>query len=161
MLRIESHVEPVILDISTLIGATLDNLCLHRAILIGEDLQNGSFIKTDLRGAELDNANLSSADLSEASLIVAFLKNAILRNAILRNARLIGANFTNANLEQSDLTGADIGGANFKDARLFGAKMLCDRIDSAIFEGAYFDKSTKWPEEFNPINKGAILVDKI
>lgn len=37
--------------------------------------------------------------------------------------------------------------------------MLCERINEALFEGAYFDVYTKWPEGFDPISKGAILVD--
>ena len=66
--------------------------------------------------------------------------------------------FTNADLTKSDLTNANVKGAIFKGAHLEGAVMICQELDMAQLDGAYYNFSTVWPEGFDPISKGAIFV---
>ena len=100
--------------------------------------QRASLTAADLRGATLTNADLTNADLRNAILKYADLRSAYLRNAILEGADLRYAILKYADLRSAYLTGAD----------LFGASL----------SGATFDKETKFPEGFDPVAHGMILV---
>ena len=65
--------------------------------------------------------------------------------------------FSNADLSSADMTGASVTGAIFKGSRLDGAVMLCQGLEDAKLDGAVYTDLTVWPEEFNPVQKGAIL----
>jgi uncharacterized protein YjbI with pentapeptide repeats len=82
-----------------------------------------------LASAIFNGSNLSWADLSEATLTEASLVGANLRSANLRKAVLAGA----------DLRGADLTGAELKGARL--------RV-------AWYDRSTRFPDGFDPRQAG-------
>jgi len=101
---------------------------LHEAGLIGEGI---AVVK--LNGADLRSANLESASL----------RNAHLASVDLAYANLSYANLDNGNLGNADLHGADLTEANLRDANL---------------RDALYDKSTKWPERFDPKKAGAVLL---
>lgn len=101
---------------------------LHEAGLIGEGI---AIVK--LNGADLRSANLESASL----------RNAHLASVDLAYANLSYANLDNGNLGNADLHGADLTEANLRDANL---------------RDALYDKSTKWPERFDPKKAGAVLL---
>jgi uncharacterized protein YjbI with pentapeptide repeats len=52
----------------------------------------------------------------------------------------MGVNLIGANLSGADLTGAD--------------------LDCAVLQGALYDKTTQWPEGFDPLSAGAICQDE-
>ncbi|MEW4372560.1 pentapeptide repeat-containing protein [Paenibacillus sp. JQZ6Y-1] len=146
------------LDISSLQGANLNGLELHRAILSHQDVSYSSLVCTNLRGAELFQTNLSHSVLTSALLMTAYLQHANLEYSNLSQARCAGADFQGSNLSQSTFTQADIWKADFTGANLKGVIMLCERISDAIFTNAIYDDSTIWPSFFDPALSGAIKV---
>lgn len=72
-------------------AAKCDGVNLKAIQASGVDLHFGSFVKADLRGANLSYSDLSNADL---------------RGADLRGADLSGTDLRGANLDGADLTGA-------------------------------------------------------
>src|SRR2546427_587010 len=65
-------------------------------------------------------------------------EKADLHSALLIHAPLAGAFLVDANLRQADLAGADLTNANLTGAR--------------------YDARTRWPDGFDPVKHGAILV---
>jgi len=111
---------------------------LHEAGLIGEGI---AIVK--LNGADLRSVNLESASLRNAHLVSVDLAHANLSYANLSYANLSYANLDNGNLGNADLHGADLTEANLRDANL---------------RDVLYDKSTKWPERFDPKKAGAVLL---
>ena len=72
-----------------------------------------------------------------------------LRGAILRGVNLRGANLRDANLAGADLRMSDLSAANLYGCDLTGAK----------FEHALYTSETTWPEDFEPQERGAVLVE--
>lgn len=87
----------------------------------------------DLSGAKLTGAKLPGAKLEKASMTGADLTGASLTRAVLRGSDLRGAR-----LQSADLTGADLTGANLANA--------------------LYDPQTRWPEGYDPLKHGALLV---
>ena len=54
----------------------------------------------------------------------------------------------------ADLKWANLKWANLRQADLRGAKLM-----GADLTGARYDTDTKWPEGFDPVAAGAVLVD--
>jgi hypothetical protein len=92
-------------------------------------------------GANLQGANFVGADLARANL-----KKANLRGACLVRAQCFDAN----------LRGADLRDANLRDALLAGADLRWAQLSGARLQGAVYDKSTRWPQGFNPKKHGAM-----
>jgi uncharacterized protein YjbI with pentapeptide repeats len=118
--------------IISLEGAPLEAADLHGAMLACVDLS-----RTDLRGADLSHTDLSDAYLAGARLGSANIGEATLSGAILRTA----------DLQDAVLRDADLRGAVLTDADLRG----CD------LRGASYDRTTAWPESFDPVAAGALL----
>ncbi len=72
------------------------------------------------------------------------LRRADLFGAGLEGADLSGADLNEANLYEADLNGSDLGGALLSGANLIGATA---------------NKSTTWPEGFDPVAAGVIFKD--
>lgn len=145
------------LPFNSLRGVSLDGLNLHRAILENMDLQETTFIKTNLRGALVANSNLDNCNLSDACLITAYFMNSSLTKANLNNCKATGCRFNGANLSKANLTGVDIFAADFSNSNLCGAIMMCERIEFAIFKDAIYSDATIWPIGFDPISAGCVL----
>ncbi|MCY4354495.1 MAG: pentapeptide repeat-containing protein, partial [Truepera sp.] len=73
---------------------------------------------------------------------------------------LTGANFTEANLRGADLHLTTAMLANFTKANLVGTDFRDADLLGAVFTEATFDRSTRWPELFDPVAKGAIDIDE-
>ena len=91
---------------------------------------------------DLISTNLSRANLSRAHLIEASLESANLRGANLRGTNLSGTQLYEANLERATLVGAKLREAI--------------RLESAKLKEAVYDKTTEFPEGFNPEEYGMI-----
>ena len=104
----------------------------------------------DLRGANLQGADLGEANLEGADLFWANLEGANLFGANLQSADLFGAKLEGANFGEANLQGADLGGAKLEGADLRGAKL----------QGAKYDADTIWPDGFDRIATGVILIDQ-
>jgi uncharacterized protein YjbI with pentapeptide repeats len=132
----------------------LRNRTLNGAHLEGADLTDTHLEVTSLFDAHLEraillDAHLEDAILSDCHLEAANLLGAHLEGAILTRARLEGALLRSACLEGANLQGAHLEGADLVRARLKGADLR-----SAHLEGATADKSTEWPDGFDPWSKG-------
>ena len=103
------------------------------------DFSNINLPRTSLAGAKLSNAR--GANLSGSSLMGAELNEADVSNANLREADLYGAS-----LRDADARGTDFTGAKFRHTDLTGAK---------------YDKTTRFPDGFDPKQEGMILVDDV
>ena len=94
--------------------------------------------------ADLGDANLYGADLRSANLTDANLDSADLRGADLHNANLKGADLREADLREANLFGANLGRADLRVANL---------------SDATYNTETMWPEGFDPVAAGAVLVE--
>ena len=141
--------------------ANLRDADLRKAILEEADLRKAILEEADLRkailgGANLRGANLRYADLEEASLWGADLEEAILEEAILEEADLEGANLEGANLEGAFLERANLWIADLRRADLRKAFLEGANLRDADLEKAIYDENTKWPDDFDVENSGAI-----
>ncbi|MGF2035799.1 MAG: pentapeptide repeat-containing protein [Nostoc sp. CmiVER01] len=97
------------------------------------------FSKAELGNADLQGINLKGSDLSYADLSE--------------------ANLSGANLRGTDLSFADLGQANLKDANLKGALLMSTNLRQANLKGANlekadYDRSTNFPQDFDPVKAG-------
>jgi|GEM_PF-322581 len=147
---------PIELFTSSLESVDLSGLDLHRAILVGENLNKAKLIRTDFRSANLQYVDFSGCDLG---------------NAIFNVAESEGANFYEANLKDVKANACDFSDADFTKATmdniilcnaiLFGANLLYARnIEKAKLKGAKYDETTIWPEGFNPLKYGAVKAER-
>lgn len=121
--------------------AHLDRANMARSDLTGAHFVTASMhdvrlIDARLVGAEMRNANLTGADLSGARLRDADLQGAILKRADLQGSDLGGANFNGANLDDSNLTAIEIRLTNFRSASLKRALFINAVLDAVNFQDA-------------------------
>lgn len=113
-----------------------------------------------LQEASLPAIDLRAADLTEASLRNANLSGANLQHADLTAADLRGADLRRGNLAWSTLVGATLEGARLERANLFGADLRGAELQDAKLTGALYDRETRWPKEFSPLDAGAELIGR-
>lgn len=164
----DSDLTDAVLTGAWLRRAGLSKACLDRARLDGADLggaacQDATFVQSSLRGTFLERAVLYRADLSGAVLDDARLQGAQLDNANLTDARLVRADLRAASLIEAQLTHGQFGGADLTGADLTRAELRSANLETAILENttlddARYDETTTWPEGFDPVVHGAILV---
>jgi len=161
-------------------GANLKGANLRGANLKGANLQGANLKESDLRGTSLIAANLKAATLCGASMELAMLQEADLQRANLRGANLGGATLVGANLEKTELTftdfsdtyminqgsrgganlskasfkGANLKGTNFQGANLKGANLQESNLKDAYPQGANYDWTTRFPNNFDPVKSG-------
>lgn len=146
-------------------GARLAACDLRNAALEQAQLQRAGLHRAHLEGAYLAEADLTRARMYRAHLTDALLESAQMRSVGLREARAHGAFFTDADLHRAQLHGAQLQDADFSGAKLDGANLRGAGLEGAILTGASltgarlvgatFDARTRWPEDFDPIARGA------
>ena len=142
------------LETLMLFGSNLSGLNLKDAILPEIDLSGASLIRADFERAILFESNLSGTTLLNANL-----RQTHLEQANLSEADLELADFTGAILNRANLSGANFYRANFKSANLSGADLRGSKnLETAHLYGAVYDPNTRFPENFNPANSGAVLI---
>ncbi|MDD3012463.1 MAG: pentapeptide repeat-containing protein [Candidatus Gastranaerophilales bacterium] len=157
-------------------GAILDKAELNDAILNKALLKAAKLDKAQLNRAKLNDVNLYLTEMNRAELVEAELNNAYGFYTKFINADLTGAKLTNANMFRPDLTGAALIRTDLKGTRLDEAELKlanfqgawlgdtdlknCININSAKFEGAYYNNNTKFPDEFNFEDHNMIFVPK-
>ncbi|MBE9199392.1 MULTISPECIES: pentapeptide repeat-containing protein [unclassified Nodularia (in: cyanobacteria)] len=100
--------------------------------------------KRNFSGANLGDAELQGVDLKGSDFSYADLSEANLHGANLRGCDLSFANLSQANLQDADLRGALLFSADLRQADLKGAKL----------EKADCDRSTHFPQNFEPASMG-------
>ncbi len=153
-----------------LFGADLSEVSMYNVNLREANLSQSNLRHSILNGADLSQANLNEVNLSEsrlekANLYGANLSNANLNGAHFSHANLGDANLSGANLSWADLIDADLRGANLyeanlREARLHGADLRGADLRWAKLREALYTDSTRWPDDFNPEQKGAIRLQK-
>jgi Pentapeptide repeats (8 copies) len=146
-------------------GVNFNLINLDNAII-----REANFLESNFNLANLQHINLSNSCLDRSYLIRCNLENANLKRTSFQNACLIGANLKQACLEESNLQSADLKGVNLQKAYLH--KAYFDRADlrkanlqqacleGAFLEGAYYNETTKFDRDFNPVAAGMVLVEK-
>lgn len=138
--------------------ADLSEACLVGTKLSRANLSGANLFKAEMSGANLTGVNLQGAKQSGVNLQEALLAGANLAGADLTWAQLIGteliwAELTGAELTGADLTNADLTNANLSAADLNGAVVLGTKLVDAKYT-----VETRWPDGFDPIAAGAVLV---
>ncbi len=147
----------------------LERADLEDAKLFLANLKDGRLKGANLKGADLTSASLDGADLSGANLTDATLARASLQEANLSGANLSGQDLSETSLQRASLRGAnlqklrglkDVTRADFRGADLRGANLL-GAVDyagaTAKFQGAKYDRDTRWPKGFDVEGSGAVL----
>jgi Pentapeptide repeats (8 copies) len=115
-----------------------------------------SFIKANLRWANLFRTNLIEANLSKADL-----SRADLSEANLTRANLIEADLDHTNLKEADLSGADLRGASLLETDFSGANLT----DCSIYGISAWDSKLEGATQLNlritPPYESAITVDNL
>lgn len=124
------------------------------------NLRGANLKSAMMNGVYLFVANLEGANLTDAKLVNANLNGANLKDANFYDASLDGAEFVDADLQGASLSRAYLGGAELHGAKLQGAMLDCYGLDKANLEAAQYDSQTIWPEGFDPVVAGAILVEE-
>ena len=119
-------------------------------VMKGENLVGARLYRKMLRGADFSEATLDDADFNDSDL----------RTAIFVGANLKSAHFYRADLRGAILKDANIELATFRQARLEGTDMRAAGLDKAVL-AATFDTLTLWPDGFDPVAAGAVLVDPL
>jgi hypothetical protein len=132
---------------------------LRAGLITAEDLSGLEMPNKDLKGMRLFYKKLTGADFSESDL-----SNASLQGCDLRTTLFTNANLSNTELYETDLRGANFRGAMMAEARLQKARLEGADLREANLDGAdlraTYDKSTQWPEQFDPDAAGAVQVDR-
>jgi hypothetical protein len=151
----------LVVEGNTLRGAGLEGAYLHHADLNAADLRGADLRKADLRSAHLRRADLRQADLTGADLMNVRAEDAAACHAQFRSANLSCVDFSRADLRSASLQEAFLYGIALEDAELQGADLRGTGLGEADtrLRNARYDRTTLWPDGFDPEASGAVLVD--
>ena len=125
----------------------------------GENLVKARLTGMRLEGASFCDSLLDGADLSGADCYAASFYRARLHGASMRMGVFKGVDFQLADLQNVDMRGADFecypgtAATDFCHADLGGVL-----YEGAKFGGSTYDKGTIFPDGFDPVMHGMILV---
>ncbi len=128
------------------------------------DFSSCNLRKGKLRGVDLSQANLSNANLSFADVSGSVAHRVNLRSANLTLVDLSWTDLATANLREVNMCGAKLIGANLTNASLVDSN-LCKvdltraHLTNVNMIDAMYDVYTIWPDNFDPVAAGAILVE--
>ncbi len=140
----------------SLVGIDLSGQELHRARLEFADLRRARFRNANARGAFLTGSDLSEADFTGANLVGADARLARCVGARFDAGWLSGAQFNGADLREASCAGARLDRVHLENARLEGADLRGVGVERAFLAGASYDRTTLWPEGFDPGALGAV-----
>ncbi|MFN8593750.1 MAG: pentapeptide repeat-containing protein [Thermomicrobiales bacterium] len=110
--------------------------------LIGADLRNTCWDRSDLRGAQLMRANLTGSSFAGSNLSQqANLDSVSAAGIILSDANLSQSNLANADLHQANLLSADLSLAQLPGADLSGTQLVGADLQTAIAFGTNFSNA--------------------
>lgn len=162
---------------SDFLRSRLGGLNKGQAIL---GFSSSDFSEADFTYAEIKNCDFRSTFFARSRFLVAKIhgtdfSGSDLSNAYFTGASISGCDFTEAKLSGSSFDRANITSVVFDHAQLADPSHLLVAIFSntrlsgvdfstaqgtefAVFTGASYDKSTKWPPTFDPVKAGAIPI---
>lgn len=118
--------------------------------MVNADLSRMILEYRNLRGANFSGSNLERASLQGCDLRAVSFKGSNLTDTVFFAADLRGANFQDATIKNT----------NFQQARLENADLSGAKIEDIQRMGATYNKTTKWPEAFDPKSFGAVLIEE-
>jgi uncharacterized protein YjbI with pentapeptide repeats len=101
----------------------------------------------NLRGQLMLNVRPRGADLQGVEM----------RGTRLTNANMAGVDLAAATLTDVDLSGANLAGASLRGARLRDVDLSDANLTGADVTGTVYDIETRWPADFDPQPRGAVL----
>lgn len=113
------------------------------------NLELFQFQNSTLFNLDFSNAIINFSDFSNSKIIGTKFVNSKLAGAIFSNSEIKSSNFSNSLLLQSEFKNCKFNGVNFTNACL----------DQTNFQNVRYTNNTIWPEGFDPIAAGAIIVD--
>ena len=131
-------------------------------------LRAGLIKKKELNGLAMKRADLTRAPFEYFELENADFEGSDLSGASFQGCTLSNASFVNAKLGRTSFYAADLRGVNFSGATLLNARMQKARLEGANLETAVldgvdlratYDKNTKWPAGFDPLQEGAVYIE--
>ena len=131
---------------------------LNHANLEDKNLEGYDFSYTELSHANLRGSNLKNTDFRSAGLQFAALNAANLSSANLNGVNLNNAQLNYVNLSKANLSGAKLGSADLSDPDLREANLSYAYLSGADLNGAKYSEKTQLPEDFDPKQRGMILV---
>ena len=150
--------------------AKFDDAVLKNVSFKGASLHGAAFTDAVLDGVNFAKADLSGADFSGSTFASISM---FMEDVNCAKANFEGVNFNGAHIYQASFKGAnlkktlgykDIRGCDFTGADLRGANLhaMDNKMwwENAKFKGALYDKSTRWPENFDVEASRAKLVDE-
>lgn len=127
---------------------SFDDAVMDNVRFIDEPVLNDcSFRRANLQGANLRECDLAGADFTDAVLEGADFSSGCLNNAVLTRARAIGAQF-----HKADIGGASLMRADLREASLMKARMLQTRLTGANLYSVSFLQSTLGNTDFTGAN---------
>lgn len=135
-------------------GADYSYADMNSSFCISTDFLDANMFAVNLRKSDLRNARFKRADLRKANLDSANLQKSLLRLARLEGALLRWANLEGANLQDANLEGADLQYARLQGANLKGVNFVVADLREAVY-----NEKTIWPDDFDPLDHGAIPED--
>ena len=123
-----------------------NNSNLNKKIIRNKNIKEISFIKSNLDKVDFKNCKLEKCDFWEANLYHTNFNNSRLKNCIFTDTDLRKTFFLNSILIDSNLSHTNLKGVNFQSAQFTNVNL----------RDAIFDNQTKWPNNFNPKDYGAI-----
>lgn len=173
-----ANFENVILSNAILVGTNLSNADLSKS-----NLEQIHFINVDLTESNLYNVNLSHSNMKRVQLLEANMELSNLdscfiyecniecaelgcsnlHNVTMIKTCLYGTTMQGANLTYSTVKECDFTETEFKEADLSGTAFINSNLDEADLRRAQYcldvRYETKFPEGFNPKERGMIEVD--
>lgn len=153
---IRLHDVPLRFNLQSFINADLEDINFHRCILNNLDFANSKMVNIDFRSAKINNSMFVSAEINKSRLIMVEAKNTNFKKSCFKQSLLLHSDFSNSSFELSDLSEAIINNVRFCGCDLRGANLSCSGLETCVFEGAIFDDSTIWNDNFDAVNYGAI-----
>ncbi len=145
----EEH--PLDLRDTHLTGANLFRANLQGAIFKRANLKEAIFINASLQNADLSESNLHFAQLNGANFQGSYFNKANLKETNFYEGNLQLANFYGANLMHAKLIKANLQNACLIEANLKGTLLMeAHGLTPDRVAAAYWDETTKWPEDFSP-----------
>lgn len=136
-------------------GGDWENVVAEGVYMKGAKLPNSKFTRTQMQGVELHNSDLSKSRFDNAKAIQGRFSHSNFYDGYMLNSDFAQANFQKANFERVLISNSDFRNANFLGADLENVWSIDDK---SVFEGALYDRDTKFPKNFSPEDRGMIML---
>lgn len=142
-------------------GSNLTYTNLNYANLKGANLQDVYLSYASLKKVILNDANLNKAYLNCANLEKGQLQNANLKKSYFNQSNLSRVILNNSDLTGAYLTGADLSYASLKKVNLCNACLVGVKGINKNFFSAFYNETTQFPHNFNPLDFEMVKIQTI